>query len=305
MKLFPESQPTNPNFELTEEDLQDRRDLQQLLSIMERQSAVGITQPTDYADAIFYRDGLKAFQETKIAEGSVALLFDDVIFDFDGVLYDSTYSAYKAVELMLKKRADKNIPVPQTVQEIANVYQAPFQVFYKRFGISLKTPEDMELFKDAYREVARQLDSEHHAPATLYPEAKAVLDTIKQAKKDNPRLRVHIVSAGAERYIKDVLEKHGIAEDFDQIHAECHNKSAMIQAIADSSHSPERTVMIGDLPSDIKDVKHVEGVKSIAVARGAQERARLGMYLPDYIVSDLNELLDLKSYSRELREKAI
>lgn len=63
--------------------------------------------------------------------------------------------------------------------------------------------------------------------------------------------------------------------------------------------------MIGDLPSDIKDAQQIEGVKTIAVARGETERDHLGMFLPDYIVSDLNGLLNLKSYSRELREKKL
>lgn len=297
----PQSSPEKPK--LTDQDLQDREDFQYLLSIMEKQGAVGVTQPSDYEDAISYRDKLKSFREQKTPEGSITILFDDVIFDFDGVLYDSTYSTYRALELMLEKSADKNIPPPSTISEIANSYQAPFQNYYKRFGISLDTPEDIASFRDAYREVMIQVNNEHHTSADLYPEVRDVLDKIKEAKKENPRLRVHIISAGSERHIKDVLDKHGITDDFDEIHPECHDKRAMIKTIADRAEEKDRTVMIGDLPSDIKDAKQVAGVKTIAVARGNDEHEHLGMYLPDYLVTDLNGVLNLKSHSKELREK--
>ncbi len=62
--------------------------------------------------------------------------------------------------------------------------------------------------------------------------------------------------------------------------------------------------MVGDLPSDIKDTQQIEGVKTIAVARGQIEQERLEMYLPDYIVIDLGGILNLESYSKKLREQS-
>ncbi|MCE9628763.1 MAG: HAD hydrolase-like protein [Candidatus Vogelbacteria bacterium] len=289
--------------ELTEEDRKDREDFLYLLSIMDKQRAVGVTQPLDYQDAITYRDTVESFSEHQEREGSITTLFNDIIFDFDGVLYDSTYSVYRALELTLDKKADKNIPTPTSVEDIANSYQAPFQDYYKRFGISLNTPEELTDFKDTYREVQTQVNNEHHTPAALYPEVKDVLNKLKEAKQNNPNLKIHIISAGSEKYIKEVLAKENIAEDFDEIHADCHDKSGMIQIIADKGETREKTVMIGDLPSDIKDAKRVEGVKTIAVARGDNEYKRLGMYLPDYIVEDLEGVLDLRSYSKELRQE--
>ncbi len=288
----------------TAQDLQDREDFEYILSIMEKQGAVGITQPIDYMDALSYRDRLQKFRENIVLEGSVTAMFNDIIFDFDGVLYDSTYSAYRAVELTLEKRGDKSIPQPPTTADIANSYQAPFQDYYKRFGISLKTPEEIASFRDTYREVQAQVNGEHHTPSTLYPEVTLVLDKLKEAKKNNPKLKVHIISAGSDKQVKTPLIEAGILDDFDEIHTECHDKTAMIKSIVDKNNEDAKVVMIGDLPSDIKDAQQIEGVKAIAVARGSTERQRLGMYLPDYIVSDLEGILSLKSYSKELREQA-
>lgn len=289
---------------LTDQDLQDREDFQYLLSIMEKQGASGITQPMDYEDAISYKDKLEKFRDGKSPDGSITALFDDVIFDFDGVIYDSTYASYRAIEIMLEKKGDKSVSQPLTIEELANSYQAPFTDYYKRFNISVKTREEFASFRDAYREVLAQVNSEHHTPSTLYPEVKAVLDKLKEAKKDNPRLKVHIISAGSEDHVKKPLREAGILDDFDEVLTECHDKTTEIKNISlRSDGKGGKTVMIGDLPSDIKDAQQIDGVKTIAVARGQHERNHLGMYLPDYIVSDLNGILSLSSYSKELREK--
>lgn len=309
---------------LTPQDLEDREDFKYLLSIMEKQRAVGITQPVDYKDAISYRDNIETFLKGTSPEGSVATLFDNVIFDFDGVLHDTTYSVYRAVELALEEKGIKNIPTPETIEKIAESYQAPYKDYYKRFGILLKTPkeiadfwnvhyykilcnlintpEEIKSFQKAFRKIQAQVNSEHHTPAALYPETKAVLDKLREMKKDNPKLKLHVVSAGSKEQVRDLLLAEGIADEFDEIHLESDGKTKMIQSIADKGEKG-RTVMIGDLPSDIKDAQLVDGVKTIAVARGEIEQERLGMYLPDYIVPDLNSLFDLKSLSRKLREK--
>ncbi|HCC06070.1 TPA: hypothetical protein DEP94_01770 [Candidatus Nomurabacteria bacterium] len=288
---------------LTQQDLEDREDFQYLLSIMEKQRAVGITQPLDYVDAMKYRDELEAFKKREAPEGSIVELYDDIIFDFDGVLYDSTYPAYRTTELLLETVGDKNIPIPETVEDLANSFQAPFKDYYNRFRVKLDTVEQIHSLREAYMRIYKQVNAEHHKPAEMYPEVKDVLDKIKEAKKNKPNLKVHIISAGLEPHIKDALIEADILGDFDEIHSDCHDKTEMIQAIRDKFGHPERTIMIGDLPSDIKDGQLVDGVKTIAVARGEVERDRLSMYLPDYVVMDLNGLFDLKSLSKELREK--
>jgi len=295
--------PTPEVAKLTPQDLEDREDFKYLLSIMEKQRAVGITQPLDYVDAMKYRDELEAFKKRETPEGSIVELYDDIIFDFDGVLYDSTYPAYRTTELLLETTGDKNIPIPETVEDLANSFQTPFKDYYKRFRVKLDTVEQIHSLRETYMKIYKQVNAEHHKPAEMYPEVKDVLDKIKEAKKNNPNLKIHIISAGLEPHIKDALIEADILDDFDEIHFDCHDKTEMIQAIRDKSEHPERTVMIGDLPSDIKDAQRVDGVKTIAVARGELERERLGTYLPDYVVRNLKELFALKSLSEELRKK--
>mgnify|MGYP001574211189 CR=1 FL=1 len=275
------------------------------LSIMKKQGALGVLQPSDFEDAERYRKNVAAFCEREAAEGSVEDLFDDIIFDFDGVLFDGMYPVNKAVELMIKAKGDQNIPATSavTLDDIAVSFQSPFQKFYRRFGIFLDTPKDIEEFKVAYRKIQSQINAEHHTPATIFPEVHDVLESLRLAKNDHPHLRVHIISAGSEKHIQHILAEAGITQDFDQIHAECHDKFAMIDAIAQQSSAREKTVMIGDLPSDIKDGQRVSGVKTIAIARNARAQDWLEMYLPDYIVKDLNGLFSLQSFAKILKSR--
>jgi phosphoglycolate phosphatase-like HAD superfamily hydrolase len=277
----------------------------ELLAIMKKQGALGIFQPWDYEDAKRYRDGVRTFCEQDVVEGSAIELFDDIIFDFDGVLFDGMYPVNKAIELMVKAKGDKNIPDSLTVtgDDVAVAFQSPFQNFYRRFGIFLDTKDDIEAFKRTYREIQKKINAEHHAPAALFPEVHDVLETLKRAKSSHPHLRIHIISAGSETHIRHILTEGGIVQDFDQIHAECHDKVAMIDGIAQQSNERTRTVMIGDLPSDVKDGQRVSGVKTIAIARNARAKDWLEMYLPDYIVEDLNGLFTLQSFAKILKQR--
>lgn len=299
---------------LTAQDLEDREDFEYLLSIMERQGGIhGTIQPVDLNDAKVYKGRIESFIKGESPEGPITTLFDNIIFDFDGVLYDTTHSIYTAVKLTLAREAEEGVPIPSSIEEIANAYQAPYQDYYKRFGIIPDHHKKLglamehkgeETFKKDFRDLQAKIDKEHHTQANFYPEVKEVLDRLKAAKKDNPKLKLHIVSASSPEQVRDNLIKYDLTEYFDEknIHAESHGKTKMIQLIADEGDQG-RTIMIGDLPSDIKDAQKVEGVKTIAIARGQIEQERLGMYLPDYVVTDLNGLFDLKSLSRELREK--
>ncbi len=302
----------SPTFEVGKEEekierltelVRDREDFPALLPIMRKQGATGILQPSDYDDALKYREQLPKFLTSESLEGSAVEIFDEIIFDFDGVLYDGMYAVNRAVLGMIETMADKTIPLPKTIEDIATSFQSPFQKYYRRFGIFLETPEEITSFRDAYREVQTKVNAEHHTPATLFPEVKAVLDAMKAAKRVNPNLKIHIISAGSAKHIQEVLTQHGVIGDFDQIHAECHDKVAMIQFIAERAPKKERVVMVGDLPSDIKDGQKVNGVRTLAVARTPESREWLGMYLPDYIVSDLSGMFHLQSYAKELQNQ--
>jgi phosphoglycolate phosphatase-like HAD superfamily hydrolase len=280
---------------LTQEDHEDRVQFEEILEIMKLQGVVGETQPEDYADAIWYSNNLEAHNLKDLPEGNIADHFDTIIFDFDGVLYNSAPAIYRAVLLMLQYYKAHHIEIPESHEDVANSFSSPAMNYFRRFGIRFSTPKEAVDFREHYLTVVKpSIESEFGIP-DLHPEVKEVLEEIQLAKAKNPHLKVTVLSAGRVDEVIPNLERLGIRDYFDEIKVDQADKKEAISTIIGSA-DPSRAIMIGDLPSDIRDAQAITGVKTIAVARGERERERLGHYLPDYIVSDLKELWNLKKY---------
>ena len=288
---------------LTPQDFGDRKAWEETFNTMEKQGSVGTTQSLDYKDALWYKENVETFKKEKFPEGSIVENYDDLIFDFDGVLYDSTKPAYLAAKLALEKFAPTNTHAHLSYEDVANSYHSPFQDYYKRFGIVFDTPEKAKEFQDYYQQVIYPQVKKEVGEPKFYDDALITLEKLREEKVKNPNLKVHLVSAGKEDYIREKLNEIGYLDVFTDMHLSAGDKKKSIAEIVEKSKSKERSVMIGDSPSDIKDAHSNQGVRSIAVARGQRETERLEHFLPSYVVNNLEEIFDLKSYAKELAEK--
>lgn len=287
---------------LTLKDVDDRKNWEEIFEIMKQQGAVGITQTLDYRDALWYKNNLEKFKEKTSPEGSIVDLYDDIIFDFDGVLYDSTKAVYEAAKLAIENFAKGCVHPNLSVPEIANSFHSPFNEYYARFGIDFNDPKTKKAFYNYYQNFCYPQAKNNHPPR-FYDDALKMLEVLRQAKLKNPNLKVHLVSANKGDYLREKLGEIGALDIFTEMHFNAGDKKETIGEIASKSNNRERCIMIGDLPSDIKDAQANIGVKSVAVVRGEREQERLGHYLPDYIVPNLDKIFDLKSYAKELREQ--
>lgn len=273
-----------------------RDEIIDLLYLMEKMGASGITQGWDYENAKYYRDNLDEFKRKEIPEGNIAELYENIIFDFDGVLYDSSYAVSEAYKKLFKEHADPKTNPPRTQEDIMNASHAPHNIFARRFGIDVKNEISWtEMQKQFGRDM---IEADKEKPSALYPEVRKALLKLKEVKRLNPKLKLHIISAGTEDHIKNALRNEGLEDFFDELHFRCQDKSKEIASI----NQKGKAIMLGDFPSDIIDARKVE-VSTLAVARGDRERERLGMFLPDYIVSNLDEIFELKSYAKELADR--
>jgi phosphoglycolate phosphatase-like HAD superfamily hydrolase len=278
----------------TREDQEDRDTFRIILEIMKMQGAIGESQSTDYEDALWYIANLEIHNKKNLPEGDVTQHFDNIIFDFDGVIYDSANVIYKAALIMIQYYKAHHIEIPKSHKDVASSFSSPAIEYFKRFGIDFISPEEAKEFREYYLKVVKPKIEEGAMP-DLYPEVNEVLGKIRLAKSRNPNLKVMILSAGRADEVIPNLERLGIKDFFDDIKVDQADKKEGIKGIVGES-DPSRTIVIGDLPSDIKDAQAIAGVKTIAVARGTREKERLGYYLPDYLVTNLKELFNLKKY---------
>jgi pyrophosphatase PpaX len=216
---------------------------------------------------------------------------DAVLLDWDGVLYDSVEISAKAGALTLKGLGKSIEP-----EEFRDTYSAPYGDYYGRHGIPMMTEEDREKVHQVYHEQVIPALRSEESPilSKMYKEVESVLRSLKEKG-----LHIAIVSAAPPMKIENELEQLGYGGFIDEIISGAHEKYDAIRDFCDRKGIPlDRTIMFGDLPSDITDGKKA-GVRTAGVARTDSNKDRLGAYDPDFMVSSLEEIFTLKTYVDE------
>ncbi len=202
-------------------------------------------------------------------------IVDAILFDWDGVLYDGTHNiGLSALETC------REFGVEVSMEYYVENYTQPWWKFYERLGIPAATEEERRAIHDTY---ARIHANRRHL-SEVYPEVAETLRALATR-----RVHLGIVSAGKLDNIKLKLAEKGLLELFDEQHlvGEAHQKAEAIKAFCEKNAlSPERVLMVGDLPSDLEDGR-AAGVKVAAVARFESAVTRLSSYKPDFLLTDM------------------
>ncbi|MEN9390612.1 MAG: hypothetical protein RLZZ283_712, partial [Candidatus Parcubacteria bacterium] len=206
---------------------------------------------------------------------------DVMIFDWDGVLFDSNKRIYRAIYRLIKLLGDPEKIRDLTEERVAETYDAPPAEYIARFGIT-----DFDAARAVYakitEEVKRELPEED-----VYPEVIAMLRDVRAQK---PKMKFAIISAGHADEIELILARHGIRHYFETIVGGQYDKKSAVREVTEKCKSaPERTLYFGDLPADINDTKGSgTGVKSVAVARTPHAEKRLVAYAPNFLVTGVS-----------------
>ena len=154
----------------------------------------------------------------------------------------------------------------------------------------------MKDFQNYFQTTVYPKVKEKYGEPTMFSEVRNVIEKLSALKSMNPKLKICVVSAGREDYVPQKLQEAGLDVFFDKIICGQGDKKTAIQSLVNEFGSESRAVVLGDLPSDLKDAHAVPGVASIGVARNVDSHIRLGHHLPEYVVSDLTEIFNLKRY---------
>ncbi|EKE10702.1 MAG: hypothetical protein ACD_15C00212G0023 [uncultured bacterium] len=223
----------------------------------------------------------ESMETTEIQE-----IIDMVLFDWDGVLYDSMEKIAKgAVEVC------KNFGVDVDVNKFMATYDQPYQAWYEKLGVPASNEEAHKYIRCLYHNEIMPLLSQEKENMIFGDVVKTLQDLKKRG------LKIGIVSADKKDNILKVLDENNIGNLFDCIFDRADNKTECIRNICrENQMDPARVLMVGDLPSDIRDAKKA-GVKTAGMARNEMDRDRLGSYDPDYLLGGLgDEILKLKTY---------
>lgn len=206
--------------------------------------------------------------------------YDEIIFDFDGTLCDSSEGIIESVEYALGKLG---VPLPPRKKLEGFIGPATYVSFQDITGLSPETAEKAVAY---FREIYVPQNIYH---CKLYGGMKELLSELKAAGA------ILAVASSKPQMPLDIVTEHlGIRGYFDKvIGADPLVKNSDKEALVCRAVVGKNPVMVGDAVFDVRAAK-AAGIASVAAAYGFTDRETLSKENPDFIaesVTDLRKIL--------------
>jgi HAD superfamily hydrolase (TIGR01509 family) len=201
---------------------------------------------------------------------------EGVMFDWDGVLFDSLGASFNVYNRIFARVGVK----PLTFDEFLGLQSPNSHEFYLNVGVSEK------LWKEVDNDWNRLYREER---PDLHPDARECLDALKRS-----RFKLALVSNGSWTRVERELRSLGLDVFFVSIlcgsEEELKPSPVMLEKTLNVLNlRPQSAVYVGDAPADIQAARKA-GVISIAIARGLIQAERLRKENPDHVFGGLEEM---------------
>lgn len=206
-----------------------------------------------------------------------------IMFDASGTLIDDINAVYGANS---DAYAALGVEGPKTLEEFKNKFKLPAWEFHLESGIPPERVKEVDRkFREFYPKYAQNV--------TIFPEVISVLNELKQrgavlaVASNIPTvfLRDHLKRLEIDKYLDTITGQ----EDCDE---QKPSPKPILFTVKKLGARPHESMYVGDMEEDIIAGKQAEAkTMGIVRARSYQPRWRLERQNPDYIISDLRELL--------------
>lgn len=212
-----------------------------------------------------------------------------VAFDWNGTLIADTYAVFKSdIETL---RAIGRPPL--TYSQFLDHFDVPIRNFYLAVGISKKILDEKTIlmrnaFHEEYERRVDKLRSRSHA--------KTVLSFLQKNKIPSIIISNHV----KERIFKQTNRLH-LTHFFDEILANDNIHSPMVERrkqrilanyIKTKKLKGEEVLIVGDTIEEVEIAKEL-GTLCAAITHGNVSTKRLKAARPDYLISDLGNLINI------------
>jgi len=206
-----------------------------------------------------------------------------VIFDGSGVLIDDLYTVWKADSDAFEACGFRRI---DSLKQFKEDFKFPISEYCKAKGVPDNVISRVEReFRRAYPKYSGSIK--------IFPEVESVLKKLKQDE-----MRLAVASNIPSLFLKEHLQRFGIDKFFDAVTGQddCEEKKPspkpILVTVEKLGSKTEQTAYVGDMEEDIIAGKRAN-VCTVAVSRAGSyhPRWKLKRQNPDFLISDLNELL--------------
>lgn len=201
-------------------------------------------------------------------------MFQNVIFDWSGVICDDAYAVYQADMDMFQEFG----VAPITFEEFKREWEMPFMNFLHKYIPNLTMEQQSQIFPKAIAKYNKN---------QLFPNVESTLE-----KLFDHQINLFIVSSDIGA-ILDMLKFFKIENLFKEIIYNVHDKTESVKNLVQKySLNPKETIFIGDTNHEIETSKIV-GIKSGAVTWGYSPEEKLKALNPDFLIHNFSQLEEI------------
>lgn len=210
-----------------------------------------------------------------------------VVWDWNGTLFADTEACIDAGNHIIRTFGGTPLPRKQYV----STFDFPTVEFYCKQGCNreaLLLPDSGEIFHDFYEQRAAKCGTRRGARNVLQHLKDNSIDSIILSNHTQKAIAVQLSRLNLNGYISEVL-----ANTTSSATHVGNNKIGRISLyLSRTRHNHAQAVIVGDSPEDVGIGKKL-GMGTIAITDGSFSTPRLRACNPDYIISNLREVIGI------------
>ena len=208
-----------------------------------------------------------------------------IIFDASGVLINDIYTVWKANSDAFEAWGLGKI---ESIEKFKKLFKLPIYEFYRTIGVpDNMMPKLQKEYRRAYPKYSGQIKT--------FPEVKSVLKKLTQEK-----INLAVASNIPSLFLREHLQRFGIYEYFNAVTGQddCEEQKPspkpILITLEKLGSKPEDSAYVGDMEEDIIAGKRAQ-IYTIAISRdnSYHPRLKLKRQNPDFLISNLNEILNI------------
>ncbi|MEM2940139.1 MAG: HAD-IA family hydrolase [Thermoproteota archaeon] len=210
-----------------------------------------------------------------------------VLFDLDGTLVDTMEAFHLMVNSLLKSFNKPERSFSENVKLVGKPSKTIVETIVNETGLDVSLEEFSGIM---FREWVYTYMPKH---GKLYPDSLNVLRALRERG-----YLLGVVSNTSKEELPHYLNSFKIGEFFSvavssgDVTSPKPSPEPVLKAIQALNVKPVEAVMVGDRPEDVEAGK-LAGTYSVAILRSVRPKAELEAVKPDFIVSELSEMLSI------------
>lgn len=212
-----------------------------------------------------------------------------IVFDWNGTLIADTLACMAADNRILKAYGG----TPVNLKTYRDTIIIPAINFYTLHGCSreefLQNPQKrVEIYQSFYETRVSKIRTRKSTKKLLHWLYKNKVESVILSNHTIEGIRSQLVRLGLDKYFTHILANETVKSTLKGRN----KKEKLDDFFQQSKLKPQEVIIIGDSPEEVEMGKHV-GIITVSITNGYYARKRLIAAQPDYLINNLEEIIDI------------